>query len=270
MTQIPENSEFLTLVQKLYPQFSKSLILDYRILTTCPYIPLPTTWEEYFGSFSSKTQKTLRRMLKSLGKEHEVEFEKFSGDGLERHVRETFELKQKRWQKLHLSGGIASDQKAMAFYIDVAKSFSEKGWLHLSFLKVDGDAVSAVYGFTYNQKFYWCIPGFDPDYSKYGVGTLLTMYLIEDAIKMGLKEFDFLVGEESHKLRWHTLSRSNIQVVLLKRSLLNKLQLKLLYAIFRLDVICKRSLLENYRLYLIMRKEKRRRRERKRRHISEI
>lgn len=249
-SRIAEDGEFLTLMRRQYPSLSTSLSLYERTLATCPYIPLPATWDEYLDSFSSKTRNTLRRKLKSLSKEHSIEFRKCNpDDDLPGKVNIFCDLHQRRWESRGLSGFLA-DAKMREFHIDVAKVFSEKGWLNLSFLAVDGKAASAVYGFEYKRKFFYGLPGFEPYYSKYGIGQLHTMFLIEEAIKNGLKEFDFLLGAEDYKYRWHALDRGNVQIIMMKRGFSGKLRLKLLDVILLLGRLSKYGLPESLRLYL--------------------
>lgn len=259
MVQIPEDSEFFILVQKIYPQFSKTLRLDVKTLTACPFIALPATWNEYFSSLSRKRRHNLRRGSKLLQKEHSGEFKKFAGnnDDFARQVQEFYALHQKRWEMENLRG-IFSDKKAREFYLEVGRAFLNKGWLDLSFITVDGREASAVYGFKYNKKFYYCFTAYDTNYSKYSIGNLHIMYLIDDAIKSNLTEFDFLIGDEQYKLHWTHLTQNNMKLVLAKRKFLCSNRLLLFHPFMRLYEISKRSLRENYHLYLKKRRQNKR------------
>ncbi len=63
------------------------------------------------------------------------------------------------------------------------------------------------------------LTGFDPKYSEYRVGHLLFLYSIKDSIENGLREFDFMRGDESYKQQWNTLIRNNLEVRAVKRRL---------------------------------------------------
>jgi len=103
--------------------------------------------------------------------------------------------------------GAFSDARVREFHLGLAKSFASNGWLNLAFLSLDGEPVAAKYGFIYGNKFYSYLSGFAPDYSKYRVGSVINMYLLRAMIDRGLKEFDFLNGEEPYKTRWNTRVR---------------------------------------------------------------
>ena len=257
LSRIAGDSEFLTLMRKQCPSLSKSLVLYERALTPSPYIPLPATWDEYLDLLSSKTRNTLRRKLKLLRKEHNIEFKKCSpADDIPGSVHIFYELHQRGWRSRGLSGAL-TDAKMREFNIDISKVFSEKGWLNLSFLVVDEKPASAVYGFEYNGKFYYGLTGFDPDYSRHSVGHLHIMFLMEEAIKNSLKEFDFMIGAEEYKYRWHALERANYQVIILRRSFLSQLRLRQLDAILLLGLLRRYGLQESFRRYLRRKRQKR-------------
>ncbi len=131
---------------------------------------------------------------------------------------------------------------------EVAKKFAHKGWLNLSFLDINGEHVSGVLGFEYNEKYYYYQTAFDPNYS-YSVGNIHILYILKDLIARGLKEFDFLRGAEAYKLRWQPLLRNNNRIVMMTKNPVSKFQFKMLNWIFLYDEIKKHSLLENYKLY---------------------
>jgi CelD/BcsL family acetyltransferase involved in cellulose biosynthesis len=255
LSRIAEDSEFLALMRKQYSSFSNSLSLYDRTLTTCPYIPLPATWDDYLASFSRKTRNTLRRKLKSLRKEHDVEFESCGrGEDVKGNVHVFYQLHQRGWHSRGLSGALV-DARTREFNVDLAQAFSEKGWLNLSFLAVDGEPASAVYGFEYGRKFYYGLTGFNPEYSKHSIGHLHVMFLIEQAIQNGLREFDFLIGAEEYKYRWHALDRANVQIIMMKRGFLGRLRLKLLDLVLLFSKLGKHGLRESFRLYLRKRRQ---------------
>jgi CelD/BcsL family acetyltransferase involved in cellulose biosynthesis len=219
-------------------------------MTTSPYIPLPPTLDDYFQSLGGKTRNNLRRKLKKLREEHLVEYQKCrSGDDLQDKVQHLFRLQQMAWQSRGLNGAF-TDAAMSAFNIDIARLFSERDWLNLSFITVDGEIASAVYGFEYAKKFYYGPTGFHPDYARYSLGHLHILLLIEEAIKSGCKEFDFLIGAEEYKYRWRAIDRSNLQLIITQRGLADRLQLRLLDILTVIGKMKRHGLREATRLYL--------------------
>jgi CelD/BcsL family acetyltransferase involved in cellulose biosynthesis len=260
LTWVPDDCEFLDLLRRCISAPSRNLVMQEKAKTLAPYITLPSTWDEYFRSLSQNRRHTLRRKLRSLEKAHNVEFWDCTGDNLESMLRRFIDLQERRWQSAHVKG-VFSDPKMEAFYRDIATQFVKKGWLHFSCLIVDGVVVSAEYAFIYNHKFYCATSARDIDYSKYNVGHLHQMFLIKYAIQRGLREFDFLRGDEPYKFHWTESSRRYINFVIGKKGLCSGLRLKLMLAFLRLHEIKQYSLKEIYYIYLMRRREARQRKE---------
>jgi CelD/BcsL family acetyltransferase involved in cellulose biosynthesis len=138
-------------------------------------------------------------------------------------MQHLFELHQKRWRSRGFSG-IFANEGARAFNLDIAKLFSEKNWLGLFLMSLNGKPVTAAYGFKYQRKFYGYISGFDPTYYRYDVGNLLTAQMISQFIKEGFVEFDFMRGSEEYKYRWNTKSRWNYQAIIIRSGIRAKIE----------------------------------------------
>jgi CelD/BcsL family acetyltransferase involved in cellulose biosynthesis len=260
LTWIRDDSRFLDLLRRRNSLSTNSLVMQEKVKTLAPYITLPATWDGYFRSLRSNRRHTLRRILRSLEKAHTVEFRDCTKDNLENTLSRFIDLHEKRWQSANVSG-VFSDPKMEGFYRDIATQFVKKGWLHFSCLIVDSEVASAEYAFIYNQKFYCAITARDIRYSDYGVGHIHQMFLIKYAIEKGLREFDFLRGEEPYKFHWTESSRKYINSVMGKKGLCSGLRLKFIRAFLRFHEIKQYSLKEIYYIYLMRRRESKERKE---------
>lgn len=207
---IPETAESLALLRKM---LTEDYALNEFVSSECPYLPLPASWDVLAKSLSGNMRRNLRRRMKRLKEEYEVAFGRQDGiDSLRQGMKTFFFLHQKRWASKGLRGSFGEDPRFRDFLLDIARCFAEKQWLNLSFLTANDEPISAALCFEYNRILYYYHPGFDPEYSKYGVGNLLIMRLIQDSIQRGLDEFDFLRGDEDYKNDWTSLSRSSFEV----------------------------------------------------------
>jgi CelD/BcsL family acetyltransferase involved in cellulose biosynthesis len=232
LNNLPERWECIDLIDIPQEANSLGLLRDVsKILTrahVCPYIRLPKSYDAFLGSLNYKKRKNLRRASRSLEKDFKVEFVDCSGTQyFAEGIESFFELHQKRWESKGFCG-VFGDQRSRSFHMDIARSFAEKGWLGLYLLKVFDHPVAAHYGFKYRSKFYSYLTGFDPRYSKYGVGSLLAANIIARCIQDGLVEFDFLRGTEEYKERWNTTARWTQRVVIPRKSCLDSFR-SLLY-----------------------------------------
>lgn len=211
---VPEDSETL---KALKACSTKKLKFDERSLSICPYITLPARFEDYFQGLGSNWRRNLRRWEKKLKADFKVDFYVHKDvDTLDKAMQKFFYLHQIKWQS-EKRAGVFAKPVFREFHQDVAKSFAEKGWLNLSFLSLNDEPVSAIYAFRYRNKMFNYLTGFDPKYGDYHVGHLLFLYSIKKSIEEGLREFDFMRGDESYKQNWNTLIRNNLEVRRIKR-----------------------------------------------------
>jgi CelD/BcsL family acetyltransferase involved in cellulose biosynthesis len=186
--------------------------LKEREMDICPYSVLSSTIDEYYKGLSTSFKRDLRRKEKKLRKNYTVGFKLYDEfSSLKESMNVLVDLHQMRMKSLDKKGVFHDSQKC-DFHLELAERFDEKGWLYLSFLTANDEPISAEYCFSYNQKAFNYLAGFNIDYGRYSIGNLGTKYAVDHAIKMGLKEFDFMRGAHSYKSHWNTLNRKNIEL----------------------------------------------------------
>jgi CelD/BcsL family acetyltransferase involved in cellulose biosynthesis len=260
LTLVPEDCMFFDLLRRDIALPASGLALQEKMKTLAPYIELPPTWDGYFRSLSPNRRHALRRKMRLLQERHTVEFRDCTGDNIESMLSRFIELHEKRWRSSNVRG-VFSDPKMEGFYRDIAAQFVKKGWFNFACLIIDGEVASAEYSFIYNQKLYSSTSARNIDYSEYGVGHLHYTFLIKYAIERGLREFDFLKGDEPYKFHWTKSSRRYLNFVVGKRGLYSGLRLRLIRGFLRLYEIRQYSLKEIYYIYLIRRREARQKKE---------
>jgi hypothetical protein len=75
------------------------------------------------------------------------------------------------------------------------------GLLVVSSLNAGRRLLAAHLGVLWEGRFYWWIPAYDVRSGQYSPGRIMLERLLEESLKRGHAEFDFLVGEEDYK--WH-------------------------------------------------------------------
>jgi len=217
----PGTSMNLELLSKIPSVIPKSELSEGR---ACPYLPLPNSIDTFAQGLHTSFRKNLRRGVKQLEEDwQKVEFKKYDELGsVEESMKIFFELHQKRWTQKGMPG-VFSNQEVQHFWLDVAKSFADKGWLALHFLIAGGKPVGALYCYEYNQKMYAVLHGFDPDYSRYGIGNLVHQKIMEKCIMNRIKEFDFLKGDEPYKFNWTRNYRRNLNLRMVNKKFASNL-----------------------------------------------
>jgi hypothetical protein len=188
---------------------------------TCPYVTLPESIERLAQGLDHKFVKNLRRCMRNLKKDyHTVTLKRYDEFGsIEEAMNIFFTLHQKRWKSKGMPG-LFNSQKIRDCYVDSARQFASNGWLALYVLTANDEPVAAELCYEYKRVMYAGLGGFDPDFSEYSIGNLVINQIIEKCIERGIKEFDFMGGDEPYKFKWNAKhrTRTNVRIVNRKTS----------------------------------------------------
>ncbi len=180
----------------------------------CPYVALPSAWEEYTARLGKSMRSNLSYYVRRLSKDFTgVEMRLAETAELGEAMAVLFDLHQQRWNARMLPG-VLGNGKVRAFHYRVAERFQERGWLRLHLTRVEGRTIAALYCFCFRDHYYYYLGGFAPEMGRYSVGTTLTAHAMQQAITEGCAEFDFLRGNEAYKYRWLPEERINHRLLL--------------------------------------------------------
>jgi CelD/BcsL family acetyltransferase involved in cellulose biosynthesis len=182
-----------------------------RTATRSPYVPLEGDFAAYRAGLARKQRKELGRLARRLADEGKVEYAFEDGsEGLDALLDEGFAVEGSGW-KSENGSAIVSQPDTHRFYRDVARWAAGRGSLVLAFLRLDGRPLA----------FDMCIEeggacnvlkgGFDPEYRRFGPGTLLTEASIERAYAQGLRSYELLGAEDEYKLAWTSSVRERLR-----------------------------------------------------------
>ena len=128
-----------------------------------------------------------------------------------RATEEFLQLHRARWSVEGGSDGL-SDERHEAFHRDAAQRLAQAGMLRMYTLYAARRPVASVYGVIHGAKFNYYQSGYDPNWACKSVGLVLLARTVQDAFGEGLKEFDFLRGNEGYKADWSREERWTIQI----------------------------------------------------------
>ena len=189
---------------------------DRSVWDVSPYVELPESWDAHVQSLSKKDRHELRRKLRRLEASGEAEYRVYDHDHdeLPGALNDFVALMGKSSEAK--SDFLTADRRS--FLETLTKTMAEADSLQLAFLDVGGKPVSATMSFVEGDRLLLYNSGYDPEYRRLSVGLLLKAYGLRGAIEQGLKEYDFLRGNEPYKYdlggndrilyRWH-LAREN-------------------------------------------------------------
>jgi CelD/BcsL family acetyltransferase involved in cellulose biosynthesis len=255
-SHLPGESAFVESFRNNVPKIQSKLKYLEKIITICPYIELTTSTNGFLTQMKRKRRHNLLREKRILEKQGLVEYEMLSGSdsAFPEEMEKFFLLHQERWKEKNLSS-MFSINRNRKFFLELAENLDEIEAFILSTVKVNGKAVSVVYGFLYLDSFYYYLATFDRKFFRFSIGHLHILYLIDEMIKKKTKYFNFLKGEEGYKLLWTKARKSNLQVTILRNGLVSDTSMRLALLFLSIQRLFRRGLKENFYLYLDKRRQ---------------
>ncbi len=182
---------------------------------TCPYLPLPESYDAFLKSLGKKLRQNIGYYERSMAKTQQLELRLATPETLSEDLEAFFTLHQLRWRGRWMPGAFAS-HAARAFHSGVATALLHAGNLRLHTLRLDGKPVAALYCFHKGRTTFYYLGGFDPTLAKLSPGTVLTAKAIQHAIETDqATTFDFLRGDEGYKYKWGAQDRYNQRISLI-------------------------------------------------------
>ncbi len=157
-------------------------------------LDLPALWEEYLQLLSGKQRHELKRKLRRLEEEGELNY-RASMDANQHDI----DIFLKLFQDSRQDKAAFLTSKMEAFFRAIASAMAEQGLLRLNMLELDEKPVAATMCFDYRDTVYLYNSGYDPDYGWLSVGVISKALCIKDSIDRNKKRFDFLKGGEAYK-----------------------------------------------------------------------
>ena len=181
-----------------------------RVLERSPYVPTDGDWSSYESSRPKHLLTELRRRRRRL--EEQGKLSVVSEDGrerLEELLEDGFRVEASGW-KAERGTAILSDPRVREFYTEVARWAAAKGWLRLTFLRLDDRPLAFQYIVEDGDRIYHLKGGYDPDYAKFAPGTLLIHEILARAFADGVRSYEFLGDEDAFKLEWTSQVRERL------------------------------------------------------------
>jgi CelD/BcsL family acetyltransferase involved in cellulose biosynthesis len=167
----------------------------------CPVVHLNGhSWDSYLGSLGASHRANFRRRYKALTQRFDLRFAAVTDEDARHEALTTL-------MDLH---GRRFGKRSTAFVTPALREFHHEatgralagGWLRMYVLRLAGAPAAVMYGFFYNNRFYFYQHGFDPQYEPFSVGLVLMGLTLRAAIEEGALEFDMLFGTERYKALW--------------------------------------------------------------------
>ena len=177
-----------------------------------PFLPLEGDFSDYLrrrGRNFRKTLKRKRRRLEALGP---LTLDLNAGvDDPQRALQIAADVCRRSW-KGQLGSGLLVQPAARRFVERLV--CDPRANTFIATLRVGERVAAYELGFRFDGKLWSYDSSFDPAFYDASPGVYLTARIIEDAYERGLREYDFMRGDEPYKLQWHGACRQEVELVM--------------------------------------------------------
>lgn len=184
----------------------------YRVFTesiqALPYVAIDgTCWDAYEKGLRKNHRGDVRRQRRRLEEKGHLTLDIHDGtEGLDGLLEEGFRVESSGWKGAE-GTSITAHAATRRFYTEVARWTSERGWLRLAFLRLDGRALAFDYCLELDRTHYLLKTGYDPAYEKFSPGKVLRYQMLVRAFSEGLAAYELLGVVDPWKQKWTNASR---------------------------------------------------------------
>jgi CelD/BcsL family acetyltransferase involved in cellulose biosynthesis len=184
----------------------------YRVFTESieemPYVAIDgMSWDSYEKGLGKNLRGDVRRRRRRLEEEGDLTLDVLDGtQGLDELLQEGFRVEGSGWKGAE-GTSIDAHPTTRRFYTEVAHWATERGWLRLAFLRLDGRALAFDYCLEFGGTHYMLKTGYDPAYERFSPGKVLRHLMLARAFSEGLASYEFLGRFDPWKQKWTNTCR---------------------------------------------------------------
>jgi CelD/BcsL family acetyltransferase involved in cellulose biosynthesis len=175
------------------------------------YLPLPSTFEEYFAARSAKFRNHARRAERKLHRAGRVRVvEVTDADGFRTVFHQLLQVEQASWKE-PLGTSIHALSRQTAFYREWGEAAARAGRLHVQLLTLDGTPIAHNLGCLFNGTYSYLKTSYAAAHRPLSPATYLRLRLIESLIAAGVSTLDFpgkpfdWERQWTDAVRWHVV-----------------------------------------------------------------
>ena len=171
----------------------------------CSALALPSTEDELLHVLSKRQRANLRNARSRLQKAGGCSIEVAASETLAEFLDCLFRLHTVRWSRAGQTG-VLNDERVKTFHQRATPLLLAQGVLRLYRLCLGSRTIAVIYSLFERGTVFCYLQGFDPEFAYYSPGTQLMFAVLQDAVRLGIKKFDFLRGQETYKQHWRAVT----------------------------------------------------------------
>ncbi|MHC4134149.1 MAG: GNAT family N-acetyltransferase [Planctomycetota bacterium] len=196
----------------------------------CPYLELPSSFDDYLKTRSRNTRSLIRRRIRQVG-DAGCLVQRLEGDAILPHLPRFFELHRARWESIG-QRGVFIRSGFQEFLHDLVATPPPGVVPILHALSEKNEVAAAFLVFHCGPTAVYYQAGWDPasKHARLSPGLVLMARAIDTAIEAGCTRFDFLRGGEDYKRKFTETFRHTYTLLVAGRSLRSRAYLAALRA----------------------------------------
>lgn len=220
-TRISEDSH--ARLVRHFPQDQCEILTDQPFLDSagndnsiCPFVELPDTWDAYLSGLSANTRQKLRRLLRKVDADPDLQITLAGPDTIDRSIETLVDLWSRQWSE-RKGDNLGSIQEVIQTML---RHYCDLGILHMPILWRGGEPAGLLACLTDRRKhvMHFFIGARDERHNSLQPGLTLHAFNIRQAIGMGLTRYDFLRGNERYKYSFGAIDQKICNTVVRVRS----------------------------------------------------
>jgi Acetyltransferase (GNAT) domain len=185
---------------------------------------LPNSFDAYLMQLGTRSRKSLQYSRNLLKRECEGNVAAVcfnTVEGIKKFLDDAIKISKTTYQWRLLGLGLRNREDLEDLY----RFAAEHGWLRCYILYCKITPVAFMVGYHYENCFFYIDVGYDPEWAKYSVGSVLQWEVMEDLYRHDNTPslFDFSTGYGPHKRRFGKESREEVNMLLLPTTPGNRL-----------------------------------------------
>jgi CelD/BcsL family acetyltransferase involved in cellulose biosynthesis len=184
------------------------------------YIDTTEDWATIKSGMGKTMRANLDRHIRRFFRMFNCAFHRVElPDEIEITINRFVHLHQARWQAVGEPGSF-SLPRFREFLSERMRESAAHGRMRMWALEVDGLIEAVLVAFLDGGVAHYFQGGFNPDYAKESLGTVMIGLCIKDCVEADdVKEFDFMGGNVQYKAHWTKTSRETVEIEWMRRGL---------------------------------------------------
>lgn len=175
-------------------------------------VDLAGTWDSYCSGRKAAWLQRFRNTESRLARLGEISYERYRplgqahDDGSPRWdlYDACEEIARRSWQGAATDGTTLSHESVRGFLREAHQAAAAAGAVDLNLLRIDGAPAAFLYNYCFRGYVSGLRRGFDPQWSRQGVGNVLLAYALRDSFARGDSIYDLGVGSLASKRHFQT------------------------------------------------------------------